>query len=402
MREFKPLNNEQLADLHSDESHLRTAIVDLENQTDADDELASTLNDLADCLLAQGRCDEEIVALYQRALDLFIDSGGLEQPDVANVLNNLAAIHYELSDYATAQTQAEQALAIMDGLFAQKELVAETDAETLALCAAIQLRALTQAATALRAQGCYTQAEPLLTRALTLATQDFGADSLETADSLNNLGVLYKYWGKYQQAETLYQQALAILKQHYGSEHFELAGIFYNLAGLRHARAEYAEAELLCRKALALQTAVLPDAHQQLAVTRGTLAAILDGQGRYDEALALYRKALATHVTRYGTEHPEVALNLNNLAVIAEAQGYFAEAEALYLQALHIRERCLGSEHPQVATSLNNLAMLYPSIGKGKEAKALFHRALQILEKTVGAEHPHTQICREHWQACSL
>jgi tetratricopeptide (TPR) repeat protein len=378
---------------------LRELIAVLENQPDAADELASALNDLADFLAAQGQCGGEVLVLYRRALALFEASGGTEQPDAANVLNNLASVHYDLGEYGEAEALAERAVAIMDGLFAQEELVADTDTDTLALCQRIRRHALSQQGAARRAQGRYVEAEAPSRRAVALMEEHFGPDNEETATSLNDLGVLYKYWGRYDQAETVYRRAHLILESLYGPDAPELAGILYNLAGLDHARGRYAEAEPLCRQALALQETAFADDHPKLAVTRGTLAAILDGQGQYDEAEALYRRALATHVARHGTEHPEVALNLNNLGAIAEARGRLAEAEALYLRALHIRERCLGPEHPQTATCLNNLGMLYPAIGKGREAETLFRRALDILEKTAGPNHPHTLICREHWEA---
>lgn len=379
------------------EATLRATIIQLEQQPHAADELACALNDLADEWVAQGRCDAEVLALYQRALAVLTDNGGLHQPDAANVLNNLAAVQLELADYPAAQASATQALHIMNGLFAQADLVADTDAETLAACQTIRQQAMRQLAHALRAQSRYPEAEALLH--LALAEQPLGEPTEATADTLNDMGVLYKYAGNYAQAESCYQQALTILQDLYGKGQPELATIYYNLAGLHHARKQFSAAELLCRKALALQAASLPDQHPQLAVTRGTLAAILDGLGRYPEAEALYRQALANHVARYSTEHPEVALNLHNLAANAQLRGHGAEAEALYLQALHIRERCLGADHPQVATCLYHLALLYPRIGKAPEAAALLQRAVTILAHSLGEEHPQTQQCRAHWLA---
>jgi len=381
------------------EPQLRERIALLEARPDDCDDLAAALNDLADLLAGQGRCDGETLALYRRALALFESAGGSDQPDVANVLNNLAAVYYEQADYGKSDALAGRAAAIMDGLFAQEGLVADTDADTLALCQRIRARALGQQCAARRAQGRYAQAEPPVLRALELIEQHFGAASEDAAASLNDLGVLYKYWGRYAQAETVYRRAHGILEGQYGPDHPALATVLYNLAGLDHARGRYREAEPLCRQALALQETLYGDDRPELAVTRGTLAAILDGQGRYDEAESLYRQSLATHVARHGTEHPEVALGLNNLAAIAEARGRLAEAEALYLSALQIRERCLGPRHPQTAICLNNLGMLYPAIGKGGEAEALFRRALGILEETAGPDHPNTLICRAHWES---
>jgi tetratricopeptide (TPR) repeat protein len=382
----------------AEQTALRRLIADLENQPDAPDDLASALNDLGDAFAAQGRCDAEVLALYRRALQLFIDAGGEDQPDVANVLNNLASVHYERGEYQDAEQLSARALAIMDALFAQDDLVAAADPDSLDACRRIQRGALSLYASARRAQGDYAGAEAPLRRALSMVEEHFGADSEDMARSLNDLGMLYKYWGRFAEAEPLYLRARAILAARHGENAPELAYVFYNLGGLNHALGNYAAAEIWCRQSLALQERIHGEGHPQLAVTHGTLAAILDGLGRYDEAEELYRRALAGHVARHGTEHPEVALNLSNLAALAETRGRLAEAEALYLHALHIRERCLGPNHPQVATCLNNLGMLAPRIGEGAQAESLFRRALDILERSVGADHPHTRICREHWE----
>jgi len=394
-------NLASVSDMDAEQIALRSLIAELENQPDAAEDLASALNDLGDVLAAQGRCDGEVLALYRRALQLFVAAGGEDQPDVANVLNNLAGVHYDRGEYRDAEQLSAEALAIMDALFAQDDLVAEADPDSLAACRRIQRGALSLYASARRAQGDYAAAEAPLLRALAVVKEHFGEDSEDMARSLNDLGMLYKYWGRFADAEPLYRRAQAILAAYYGENAPELASIFYNLGGLNHALGDYATAETWCRRSLALQQSIHAEDHPQLAVTHGTLAAILDGLGRYDEAEDLYRRALASHVARHGTEHPEVALNLSNLAAIAEARGRLAEAEALYLHALRIRERCLGPEHPQVATCLNNLGMLAPSIGKGAEAEGLFRRALDILERSAGAEHPHTQICRAHWERAS-
>lgn len=102
MHESPLSTSEKSAALLEAESGLRETIAELENEADAGDELACALNDLADCLVELGRCDGEILALYQRALDLFTQSSGIEQTDAANVLNNLAAVHYDSGDYPKA------------------------------------------------------------------------------------------------------------------------------------------------------------------------------------------------------------------------------------------------------------------------------------------------------------
>jgi tetratricopeptide (TPR) repeat protein len=63
-----------------------------------------------------------------------------------------------------------------------------------------QIRSLCSAADDHRAQGRYTNAEPLYLRAMALAEPVWGRDHPEVAAICNNLGVLYKYTGRFDEA----------------------------------------------------------------------------------------------------------------------------------------------------------------------------------------------------------
>lgn len=69
-----------------------------------------------------------------------------------------------------------------------------------------------------RAEGKYTEAEPLLERALKATEQKMGPDHLEVAASLNNLALLYYCESKYDAAEPLYKRALEIRERNLGTD----------------------------------------------------------------------------------------------------------------------------------------------------------------------------------------
>ena len=70
-----------------------------------------------------------------------------------------------------------------------------------------------------RAQGRYSEAEPLYKRSLLIIEEQLGADHPDTATSLNNLALLYDNMGRYSEAEPLYKRALTIAEAVLGSEH---------------------------------------------------------------------------------------------------------------------------------------------------------------------------------------
>ena len=259
---------------------------------------------------------------------------GLEHPDVATSLNNLAALH--------------------------------------------------------KSTGRYSEAEPLYKQALELTKRLLGDDHPIVATSLNNLAELYRYTARYSEAEPLYLQALELRQRLLGDNHLDVTDSLNNLALLYGSTKRYSEAELLFQQALKLKKHLLGDNHPDVAINLNNLAALYKSTGRYSEAEPLFEQALALRKRLLGDNHPDVAASLDNLATLYQSTGRYSEAEPLHLQALALRKRLLGDNHPDVATSLNNLAGLYCFTGRFSEGKPLFEQALAICEGTLGVGHPDT------------
>jgi tetratricopeptide (TPR) repeat protein/transcriptional regulator with XRE-family HTH domain len=239
-------------------------------------------------------------------------------------------------------------------------------------------------------RGQYTDAEPLLVRALSLREHHVGAEHPDTARSLHSLATLYLHQGKYEQADPLLQRALSIREQHVGNEHPDTATSLNNLASLYWRQDKYELAELLYQRALSIREQHLGTEHPDTAYNLNNLASLYQTQGKYDQAEPLFRRALAIQEQHVGTEHPDTANSLNNLANLYWHQGKYELAEPLYQRVLAFREQRLGTEHPDTATSLNNLALLYLRQGNYSLAEPLYQRALTIQEQHLGTEHPDT------------
>ncbi|MEH2090169.1 tetratricopeptide repeat protein [Nostoc sp.] len=245
--------------------------------------------------------------------------------------------------------------------------------------------------------GRYSEAEPLYQQALTLWKCLLGDNHPNIATSLNNLALLYESTGRYSEAEPLYQQALELSKHLLGNNHPNIATSLNNLALLYGSTGRYSEAEPLYQQALELTKRLLGDNHPNVATSLNNLAGLYRSTGRYTEAELLYQQALELTKRLLGDNHPNVATSLNNLAELYESTGRYGEAEPLYQQALELTKRLLGDNHPHIAGSLNNLAALYHSTGRYNKAESLFQQALAICEQTLGVGHPNTIIVRENY-----
>jgi tetratricopeptide (TPR) repeat protein len=157
------------------------------------DELAqaSTKYRLAILRRQQGNLTEA-EDLYQQALAIRERKQGPTHPDVAVVLNNLAAVY--------------------------------------------------------AAEGKYDAAQPLLERSVEIRQTALGEDNVLTAESLNNLALLYAAQGKPSAAEPLYRRAIAVLEKQGAAPaptQGELDRVLENYAALLYDTGRDREAEAI-------------------------------------------------------------------------------------------------------------------------------------------------------------
>ncbi|MGC1393533.1 MAG: tetratricopeptide repeat protein [Coleofasciculaceae cyanobacterium] len=320
------------------------------------------------------------IEYFDKAIELQKEFG-LEE-DLATSLNNLAGLYKSQGRYTEAEPLYLQALELRQRLLGDNHpLVAQSFNNLAALY---------------KSQGRYTEAEPLHLQALELTQRLLGDNHPLVATSLNNLAYLYKSQGRYSEAEPLYLQALELSQRNLGDNHPDVAQSLNNLAGLYKSQGRYSEAEPLYLQSLELRQRHLGENHPDVAASLNNLAYLYSSQGRYSEAEPLYLQALELRQRLLGDNHPLVATSLNNLAYLYKSQGRYSEAEPLYLQALELYKRLLGENHPYVATSLNNLAALYKSQGRYSEAEPLYLQSLELRQSLLGENHPHTVTIRKN------
>ncbi len=104
-----------------------------------------------------------------------------------------------------------------------------------------------------RLQGKYTAAEPLHRRALAIWEHTLGPEHPDVATRLHNLASFYDAQGKYAEAEPLYQRSLAIWEKAFGPEHPNVALSLENYADLLRKTDRNAEADRLEARAKALR-----------------------------------------------------------------------------------------------------------------------------------------------------
>jgi len=367
-----------------EQGQYREAVSAYRESLEADGEHISALSNLGAALLDLGDLEGAKLPL-QRALELSETTLGLEHPDVATSLNNLALLYVVQDRPSDAEPLYKRSLSIREkALGAENRLVA-TSLNNLALL--------------YDDQGRYSEAEPLFRRALRIREKALGPEEPEVGTILNNLALLLDAQERYSEATPLHQRALKITETSLGADHPKFGAALHNLATLYYGQNRFSEAASLFERTLKIWEKVFGAEDLNVATCLNHLGKTYAAQQRYSEAEPLFLRSLKIREKALGPEHPDVVAGLDNLARLYDDLGRYAEAEPLFLRSLQLEEKLLGPEHPDVVTSLNNLAMLYHKQEKLESAASFAKRALATAEKSFGPCHQGTAIVLENYAA---
>jgi len=332
---------------------------------------------------------------------------GEDHPDVAATLFEVALVHRYLDQYDEAQEALELGLGIAEGNHGRDSVesarfllqvanladrhansddaeaqyhkvlsILEQDPEDLAEDISATLGGL---ADLYLQQARFTEAEPLLLRAIEIDKEINGADTLEEANHLAKLGFVLVRTKRFGEAEQALRRSLAITEDRLGAEHPFTARSTNGLAYFFYSQKQYDEASSLMRRALHIYQATYGPEHPNTLTAEQNLGAVLIRLGKFEQAEKLIEHSLESSEKALGADHPSVAYAVFHLARVKQEMGDLVEAERLNLRTLTIREQGLGSDNPLVAETLIQLARCLRAAGREGEAEGHEARARAIL-----------------------
>jgi CHAT domain-containing protein/Flp pilus assembly protein TadD len=236
--------------------------------------------------------------------------------------------------------------------------------------------------------GAYDRAIPILRQSLEIVRRRHGTNNRYYATALYNLAYTYDNAGQYAQAETFYLQAAEVFKQGPGKHETSRALCLGNLAELNRKLGRFAKALELARQTLEIRGQIVGTSHADYATALGCLADVYHSMGELARAEPLYRQSLAMTLETRGDEHPYYASTLSDLAGLYFEMGDYHRAEPLYNQSIEIVRQVFGEQHPEYATALNNLAMLCKTMRNFERAESLYLEAESIGKRNGREQHP--------------
>jgi tetratricopeptide (TPR) repeat protein len=298
--------------------------------------------------------------------------------DVVFTLMTLGAVKRQLDDFSGALQVLEQAVALAESTVASSghTLLAESLAEL---------------GRVYRSLGRFAEADTTFQRSLTMREQMLGPNHLEVAMSLIYLANSCREQGNFLPAKGLLKRALAIAELHAADGKFveELHHALEGLSSVYLNLDDFSRALPLAERLLASVSRHCAPHGLEMFSALVMVGACLQAQGRLSEAEPILERNVATMEKYYGPNHSNTARALSNLSDCILAQGDHRRATAMVQRALTIQEREYGPQHVNVANLLVDLADCYEAAGDLPQAQVTFQRSLSIYDSALGRTHPN-------------
>ena len=234
--------------------------------------------------------------------------------------------------------------------------------------------------------GDLANGERHLRQAIELRKSALGADTLDYAESANDLALFCRDAAKLPEGRALAEEAVAIRSRILGKGDLRVAESLDTLGSIAAYQGDYDFGISQFEAALGIHESQ-PDP-ASLGEEYGTLCINLAGTyqrvGRYERSEALFAKGLDVLRRKPGVNHPAYSASLVAYAFLQADLGHYSAAEKLYDESGKLLLEQLGEQHPVYTTYLNNRAALYTALGNFTVAEADHRKALELKRKIFG------------------
>lgn len=206
-----------------------------------------------------------------------------------------------------------------------------------------------------------------------------------------NLGFLYLNQGRNDLAIESLQEALEYFSKENKTGSLDAAQAMTYLGLVYKSTNKQAQAEEQLQMALNIRQSLLKKDHELIAASYNDLGFAL-AQYNNDLALDYYEKALAIYKKLHGTDHPKIAIANTNIGFIYRELVLYGDAVNNLETALKIWEKVYPQPHPSKAFVLFNLGETYKVMGNQQAARGYYDRALEMYKQSYASKHPEIAI----------
>jgi hypothetical protein len=321
----------------------------------SDSVLQEYLQNIGKLLLAASR-PMDAAHYLERALDYMIRLHGADAEACADAMKDLAEVQYELADFNGAKSSLNNALSIYQ----------KNNSSVLHKAECLQ----SLAAVAFQLQN-FAEAEQSCLEAIALLPgQDFEQQKL-LASVLVNLSAIYFTNSKLSEAISSAEKALTIHRALHGMSDRETLNTMNNLAIILTMAERYEDAEQMQETQLVSIKAILGENSLKVATGLMNYAHTLQLQKKIKQAKEADLQALNIRLRNLPPDHPDVLTSQILIGYDEYLDGNLVEAEKIYRKYDPIRAKILGDHHLDVQRGRKIWIEILNKLGREKEAAEL-------------------------------
>merc|ERR1719495_2404601 len=200
-------------------------------------------------------------------------------------------------------------------------------------------------------QGFLKDGYELISEALNLLNNVYGAMHPEIAQCLRMLARLNYIMGEHGEAMSYQQKAVLMSERVNGIDHPYTITEYTHLALYCFANSQISMALKLLYRARYLSLVVLGENHPEVALIDSNIGLILHAVGEYDLSLKFLEKALELNLKYHGTKSLKVAVSYHLVARTQSCMGDFRSALLNERETFSIYKTQLGDEHDKTKES---------------------------------------------------
>jgi len=200
-------------------------------------------------------------------------------------------------------------------------------------------------------QGFLKDGYELISEALNLLNNVYGAMHPEIAQCLRMLARLNYIMGDHMEAMSCQQKAVLMSERVNGIDHPYTITEYTHLALYCFANTQVSTALKLLYRARYLALLVTGENHPELALIDSNIGLILHAVGEYEISLRFLEKALQLNLTYHGAKSLKVAVSYHLVARTQSCMGDFRSALANEKETFTIYKTQLGEEHEKTKES---------------------------------------------------
>jgi serine/threonine-protein kinase len=230
------------------------------------------------------------------------------------------------------------------------------------------------------------RARALIERALQLNLQQFGAGSLEVAESKLALAAIIRNHDDLLAARQLIDEVLEVRQRRLGPEHIDVADTLHALAINLGRQGQSSAAIQTCQRALEIYARTVSQYDERAVNARITLGAALLTSGDPMRVRAHYEQLVPIIERSLGAEHRNLAVSLTNLASAKMQLEDYQGVEQHLQRALRILQRLYAPDHSNIQIVSITLGTLYFATGRFPEAAGRFEQAIATSHRVGAAQ----------------